>query len=1475
MVSANQISGFTGTSTLGAGIWTSNTYNMQLSENNIFGGMPAQGILVNNPNCDTTNARTNANRIFNNVINGEQGINLSSITTLAPQLIHITGSFNATANPPNPRDAVEVKNNTVYYKLNTTTTSTTTGALYITGGTPTSRVWAHIGVRNNHFQIDPLTGNLPSALRLVRYANGSQLDSLVATTNNFRFGGSTLPALIRTNADPAADHATVVAWRTATGKDSASLGVAPVFLSPNVLIPSSVALDNKAVPVSYISSDIQGLPRSTTTPDIGAYEFNSAIFSQISPNLLGDTLLGPSRQVTVSITDSISTLVAGTARMFYKKTSQATWQIDSLPAIAGNSYTFLINYTALGGVSQMDAIEYYFAVLNATGTVTTSPLGGDGLYQSNAAVPFSVHRYLILPVVSGVYRIGVSGPADFPTLTAAHAFFNNGLVNGPTTFVLIDTLYSSSETFPLVFSMRPGMSAVNSLRIRPDSALNTVRIEGASGTNAAIFDFTGAQFIHLGGLQGQRIHVVNNGTATNSAVIAVRSALGQVSRNLQFSNLSLMGGNTITNSIFGFVAGGLSISTSTQGDSLANIVLENIEVKRAWYGIYLRGSLANPGQQLTISHCDIGAVNSTEQVVFRGIDVQHFRNVLIADNHIHDMVATDFVNNAGIEIGGTQTDGVRILRNRINKVQSINTSGYGAYGINLIAGNNITIANNLIYDIGTLNYSNTSTTWNAFGIRITGGSNVQMYYNSIYMYGQYTNSNTTAAAAGLGVTITNLTGAFVNNIVGVNYTSNASGFKHFSALWFPTSFNFGGFTINNNAYQVNNNADHMVGRIGATSNSGLFGDVDAWKPISSVGNASNDQQSVPPVGKILPPFTSMTDLRIPANTPTQIESGGVVILVLDTPNTDYLGVVRPAGTGTAPDMGAFEFEGLAGADIFAPVIDSFAISPATNQCVPTARIVTVFARDNIGGSGIDSVLLSYQINGIAATPILLNRTAGTALAGTWSGTLPAAPAAAQRLVARVIASDSANNQMSAGLLLGGWVDGYLAPNAGADTTIVAGDTATLRGVGGANLVTIGTGNIVNTNTSYPAPYGNYWWGARHQFLITAAEMQAAGAAAGPISSLAFDVVSPQGVALTNFEIKLKASNINAMTTTESGLTTVFSVSTYTEISGWNTHMFTTPFFWNGTDNLVVEVCFNNSSYTNNAIVNQSMTSFVSSLWYREDAAGVCSNTGITGTASQRPNMRIGSSFQSHWINLSTGAIVVSNATVARVAPTVTTQYAYELFDSNCSKRDTMTVFVSPNVVNDLGVVAILSPLNVPALNQPQTVKVVIQNFGNQVVTGFDLGYRLAGGAEINANAVARTLAPGDTLHHTFSQSWTAVTGGNIRLCAYTKWVPDTNFANDTACITYQAVSVHNTEDIVGNVYPNPANQFVKFDFATHNGMATLEIRDNLGRILHREAVDLSAASYYQLGTEAYAAGLYHYRIVLRNQVHQGQFIIKR
>ena len=81
-----------------------------------------------------------------------------------------------------------------------------------------------------------------------------------------------------------------------------------------------------------------------------------------------------------------------------------------------------------------------------------------------------------------------------------------------------------------------------------------------------------------------------------------------------------------------------------------------------------------------------------------------------------------------------------------------------------------------------------------------------------------------------------------------------------------------------------------------------------------------------------------------------------------------------------------------------------------------------------------------------------------------------------------------------------------------------------------NAAIVGTGTVQNSPTDYPAPYGNWYWGAKHQMLILASELTAAGLTAGNINSLSFDVASTDPAMVYDyFEINMKLVSYNSLT----------------------------------------------------------------------------------------------------------------------------------------------------------------------------------------------------------------------------------------------------------------------------------------------------------------------------------------------------------
>jgi hypothetical protein len=173
-------------------------------------------------------------------------------------------------------------------------------------------------------------------------------------------------------------------------------------------------------------------------------------------------------------------------------------------------------------------------------------------------------------------------------------------------------------------------------------------------------------------------------------------------------------------------------------------------------------------------------------------------------------------------------------------------------------------------------------------------------------------------------------------------------------------------------------------------------------------------------------------------------------------------------------------------------------------------------------------------------------------------------------------------------------------------------------------VTIGAGTTYNTNTGYPAPYGGYYKNSKMQYLITVTEFHDAGGGAGDITSLAFNNYAVNGCGARPLIISMGHTDLTALTTTfVTGLTTVFSTMSYQPVVGWQTHTFSTPFTWNGTQNVVVEVFFGDTAqaYTYNAGTYYTSTSSVyKTISYYSDTANAA--TQATGSLSyNRANMR--------------------------------------------------------------------------------------------------------------------------------------------------------------------------------------------------------------------------------------------------------------
>jgi hypothetical protein len=182
------------------------------------------------------------------------------------------------------------------------------------------------------------------------------------------------------------------------------------------------------------------------------------------------------------------------------------------------------------------------------------------------------------------------------------------------------------------------------------------------------------------------------------------------------------------------------------------------------------------------------------------------------------------------------------------------------------------------------------------------------------------------------------------------------------------------------------------------------------------------------------------------------------------------------------------------------------------------------------------------------------------------------------------------------------------------------------------VATIGSGTSTSSTSSY-TPYCTGWEDGKHQFLVLASELSTAGLAAGDITSLALNVATVGSPAMTSFGVALgQSASVSVLTSTyETGLTTVYSSTSYTPAgTGWQTLTFSTPFVWDGTSNLIVQICYgNNSSWGSSTSIYYSTTSAnYHHYGYQDDGTG-CAITTPTynGVNTFRANMQFGGTVQ--------------------------------------------------------------------------------------------------------------------------------------------------------------------------------------------------------------------------------------------------------
>lgn len=525
--------------------------------------------------------------------------------------------------------------------------------------------------------------------------------------------------------------------------------------------------------------------------------------------------------------------------------------------------------------------------------------------------------------VSVTATAGTSNGA-YSSVNAAFTAINAGTHQGA-----INIEISANTTEPaaptVLAASGVGTSNYSSIGIYP-TASNVV-ISGSSNTSTGILVFNGADNITINGNLNngsgttRNLEIQNNqgGAAPGSHAVlwfqgsTTAPQLGSTNIVIKNALIRANGNPNATSATSPYVVGlaftGTAFPTSTGiGANHSNITLDNNLFQKAGTAIHMGNAIASPITGLNITNNVIGSTLSGDYVYHRGMWLSSISGT-ISNNIIFNVKSAVSSSSAGLEIQGSGSSSVLIERNKIEGVHNQSTGGWASQGILLGSGNNHIIVNNLVYDIKGINYSGLTTTFIGYGIRVNAGTGHKILYNSIHLFGEVNVGTSISHSIGLGIMSTSVSGLDIrNNIISNTQTSTVTGFQAF-AIRYASSYNYAtsGNNVNNNFYAVPSlNTSTTSYFVGGTMASGVtYYDLTALQAATG-----QDAQSMPLINSNAP-FTADNSLTIPSGTITPLESGGIVISALPIPNTDYSGFNRPAGTGTAPDVGAFEFEGVA------------------------------------------------------------------------------------------------------------------------------------------------------------------------------------------------------------------------------------------------------------------------------------------------------------------------------------------------------------------------------------------------------------------------------------------------------------------------------------------------------------------------------------------------------------------------------------
>ncbi|MBP6671955.1 MAG: T9SS type A sorting domain-containing protein [Bacteroidetes bacterium] len=803
-------------------------------------------------------------------------------------------------------------NNTVY--LNATSSGSGFGTSAVSSDTGTS-----VDLRNN-LLVNTSTAVGAGKTVVLRY-NGASLTRYSSNSDaNCLYAGAPGPSqLIFFDGTNACDTLAEFQSRVSP-RDRHSVSEMPPFVNVTTtpydlhINPSmATRLESGGLIISSpisLTTDYDGQTRSTSSGDIGADEFSGTFIDETAPMItytpFTDHVVSSIFSVTASIADQsgVNITVGTKPRIYFRKSINANTFIDNTNATDGWKYvqasngtspfSFTVDYSLLfggSGSSSGDTIQYFFVAQDVSAIpyieskegILNSTASTVELTSSHFPITGTVNSYKILTGVNGTITVGVGG--DYTSFTSAGGLFatiNAGLV---TNNINVQVISDVSET---------GANALNQWSELPSSSNYTFTITPSAAvlrTISGSFDgglirLNGADRVTIDGRfggSGKHLRFTNTKATTGTTAI---TAIQMISTGLNAGSTN----NTVRNCEVSTGANSISsIGILLTGNDNDNNTITESTIFKSLIGISFEGGATGKNNNIQITNNIIGSATEDDYIGRIGILASNDDAPVITGNEIFNIIT-----NGGGPIGmqiGTGVVNADISKNKIYSIEYTGASSLGARGLYIstgLASSNMTIANNVIYDIIGKG-SNTIASTN-IGIIVTadagttGGMNI--YHNSVNLYGISDNSagNNSAAiafvsSATAGLNIRN--NVFSNSILN-NLKSTSGAFVIYSLA--PA----GSFTsIDHNNYY----ASGSQGKIGAITGAGTVTSIAQMQ--SALGGDANSLNADPMYG---------SDSNLVPQPGSPMLLAGTAISGF---TTDILSSVR---NGSTPTIGAYENE---------------------------------------------------------------------------------------------------------------------------------------------------------------------------------------------------------------------------------------------------------------------------------------------------------------------------------------------------------------------------------------------------------------------------------------------------------------------------------------------------------------------------------------------------------------------------------------